>query len=497
MSAPAPAPAAVAETHTSTVLFTGDRAYKIKKPVALGFLDFRTPEQRRAACLAEVALNRRFAPDVYLGVAEVRDEAGRACDWVVVMRRMPADRRLARLVRADPADPELAVALRELARLLAAHHAGARRSERIDRAVGAGALRARWVDTLTALTQFRGTVLPAATLDELGRRALAFVDGRGPLFAARVAAGKARDGHGDLLADDVFCLPDGPRALDCLEFDEDLRAVDGIDDAASLAMDLERLGAPTLAGHWMAAFLEFAGEGGCDALVHHYTAYRAGVRLKVACLRYAQGDAASAGTARDLAAVALRHLRLGAPRLVLVGGAPGTGKSTVAAGLADALGATLLRSDRLRKELAGLDPSSPTPDGRGEALYTPAAVHAVYAALLARAALLLGRGETVVLDATWGSEQERAAARRTGAAAHAEVAELRCAAPPRVAADRTRQRRGDPSDATPAVARALAAQFVAWPEATVLDTTAPLAEVAGRALAAVTAPADPPAPAAG
>ena len=460
---------AVVETHCATVFFVGDRAYKVKKPLDLGFVDFRTRESRRRACHQEIELNRRFAPDVYLGVAEVRAEDGPPCDWVVVMRRMPADRRLSALLAIGE---DVSDAVRAVARLLAVHHAGARRSPAIDEQGSPAALRRRWRDNLDVLHEFRDSVLDADLLDEIEDRALRYVDGRHRLLAERIAAGRIRDGHGDLLADDIFCLPDGPRVLDCLEFDADLRAVDGLDDAACLTMDLERLGAADRAEQFLEWFCEFSGESRVDSLIHHYIAYRAGVRLKVACLRWAQGDDASADTVQHLAEVAVAHLRTAEPRLILVGGSPGTGKSTVAGGLADRLGGVLIRSDRLRKERAGLAPEQPAEAPWKTGLYTPEGTEKTYQEMTSRAAELLGRGETVVLDASWSDAAARQRARDVASAAYSLVSEIRCWAPIDVVDDRIARRRAtsDASDATSELARRMEQEFQPWPEAVELST---------------------------
>ena len=180
-----------------------------------------------------------------------------------------------------------------------------------------------------------------------------FLAGRSALLDARVRGGHIVDGHGDLLAADIFCLADGPRILDCLEFDDKLRWLDGLDDAAFLAMDLERLGADELAGRFLDWYVEFSGDPAPASLRHHYVAYRAFVRAKVGCLRARQGDRLAGQEASQLAALTLRHLRAGAVTVVLVGGLPGTGKSALAGALADRLGWTVLSSDRIRKELAG------------------------------------------------------------------------------------------------------------------------------------------------
>jgi hypothetical protein len=466
------APAAVAETHSAVVMFVGDLAYKLKKPVDLGFLDFRTRERREAVCHREVELNRRLAPDVYLGVADVVGPDGRPCDHLVVMRRMPDDRRLSALVRqAGPGDRALDDHLWHLAHLLAAFHAGADRSDAADRAASRDALAARWA-TNTADLVTRDCV-PRAQVEDVDRRAQEYLRGRRPLLARRIAEGRACDGHGDLLADDIFCLDDGPRVLDCIEFDTGLRLDDALADVCFLAMDLERLGRPDLADRFLAAYREHADDAWPASLAHHHVAYRAQVRAKVAAIRAGQGDGASAGEARRLLDLAQRHLVDGTVRLVLVGGLPGTGKSTVAAGLGEALAATVLGSDEIRKEQAGLRPDQPTPAPFGQGLYRPEATAATYAELLRRAGVALAHGETVVADATWGDDGRRAAARDLAAAAHAELVELRCAAPEAVAAERIRARLGaggGASDATPEVATALAAAEAPWPSARPIDT---------------------------
>jgi aminoglycoside phosphotransferase family enzyme/predicted kinase len=480
--------AAVAETHCATVFFAGDRAYKVKKSLDLGFVDFSTPEHRRAACNREVELNRRFAPDVYLGVAEVSTPDDGPCEWIVVMRRMPADRRLSTLIASVV---DVSGELRLVARQLAVHHSTARRSPRIDHAGSQAALRTRWRDNLTALDAFGGRLLDVGTLDRITTLALSYVDGRGPLLRSRIEAGMIRDGHGDLLADDIFGLPDGPRILDCLEFDDDLRAVDGLDDAACLAMDLERLGDAELGMRFMEWFTEFSGEVPVDSLIHHYMAYRATMRAKVHCLRWVQGDVASAATACRLLDIALRHLLAGEPVMVLVGGGPGTGKSTVAGHLADARGAVLLRSDHLRKERAGIAPVTPAAAAWQSGLYAPESTRGTYADLVERGAAILQRGESVVLDATWADAGMRDRARDAADSTHSRLVELRCTAPIDVATTRilARTGTGNPADADPAIAARITADFDEWPEAIDVPTDVPLRDSLDRSVAAAGGPA--------
>lgn len=467
--------AGLRESHSAVVLLAGDRAYKLKKPVSLGFLDYGTRQAREAACRREVELNRRLAPDVYLGVGALGlPEAGPG-EPVVVMRRMPEDRRLAALAASGTVQDD---DLRRIARTLAAFHAGADRSPRIAAEGGRDALRGRWLANFRQARVFH-PLLGAEPVREVERLALRFLAGRERLFALRQAQGRVVDGHGDLLADDIFCLPDGPRLLDCLEFDDRLRFVDGLDDAAFLAMDLERLGAADAADRFLRWYLEFSGDPAPPALVHHYVAYRAFVRAKVGCLRHQQGDPDAAEPARRLVELARRHLRAGRVRLVLVGGLPGTGKSTLAGALADRLGMVLVSSDAVRRELAGIPPGQPAAAPFRQGIYTPELTRQVYAELLLRARAGLGRGESVVLDASWTDEEHRAAAHDLARRLHAEPVGLRCQAPDEVVRARLAARRGPASahgsDAGPEVAAAMAAavpaEVQAWPEAVPVDTS--------------------------
>jgi aminoglycoside phosphotransferase family enzyme/predicted kinase len=465
----------VRETHAAVVFLIGDRAYKLKKPLDLGFLDFTTRSKRQAVCRREVELNRRMSPDVYLGVADIHGPDGALCDHLVVMRRMPAERRLSTLVNtgAPVAEP-----LRRLALILATFHATAQRGPEISAEGGRDAIQRRWTDSLDQIRPFRGTVLDDDLTGEIERRTIDFLTGRKPLFDARIAAGRVVDGHGDLLADDIFCLDDGPRVLDCIEFDDRLRWLDGLDDAAFLAMDLECLGAPHLATRFLDWYAEFSADPAPAALRHHYIAYRAFVRAKVACLRHAQGDESAAGDAARHAAIAAGHLRAGAVSLILVGGLPGTGKSTLAGRLADRLGAVLLSSDRIRKELAGLSPDTPAAAPYQQGIYTAAWTERTYAALLTRAEQLLHHGESVVIDASWTRAPHRISAREVAARTHSTLVPIRCEAAPDVAVARLRRRAPavsevpSISDADEWIAQAMAVHSDSWGEAATVRTDA-------------------------
>jgi aminoglycoside phosphotransferase family enzyme/predicted kinase len=450
------------------VCLIGDRAYKLKKPVDLGFLDFSSLHARREACRREVELNRRLSPDVYLGLATLTGPDGRECEDLVVMRRMPDARRLAHLVRTgDAGDAQM----RAIARLVAAFHAGARRAPEISAEGSCAALSGRWTASFDQVRPFHHAVLDPSVCEECEHLVRRYLAGREGLLADRMRDGRIVDGHGDLLADDIFCLNDGPRILDCLEFDDRLRYLDELDDAAFLAMDLESLGAEDLARRYLNYYLEYSGDPAPASLLAHYLAYRAFVRVKVDCLRHAQGDPDAGEAARRLLGLTVRHLREGAVRLILVGGLPGTGKSTLAGGLADRLGMVVLSSDRIRKELAGIPPEAPAPAPYEEGLYSPDRTEAVYRELLARADAALGMGESVVLDASWTRKSHRDAARSLTDETSSDLVPLLCRAPYALTASRLTTGRRGSSDADAAIAAAMAQDTDPWPDAHVIDTT--------------------------
>ncbi len=477
---PADPPAEIVETHVSVIAMVGDRAYKLLKPVDLGFLDHRRREDRLAACRRETEVNRRFAPDVYLGVLDVLEADGTPRDHLIEMRRMPASRCLSRLLDTAAAPERVG----EVARAVAGLHRDSPTSARIRAAGAPEAVLGLWEEGLEALATRAPGVVDPPDVDRARELATTYIAGRRPLLEGRVADGWIRDGHGDLLCDDVYCLADGPRALDCLAFDDRLRHGDVLGDIAFLAMDMEARGHPGLAALLVREWSRALDERHPASLEDLYVAYRAHVRSKVAALRSVQRDAGAGPRARALHGLALAHLERARVRLVLVGGAPGTGKSTVAAGLAEATGWTVLSTDTIRRDLVRAG-DLPAPTGvPDEGLYAPAATEHVYAEMLRRAQARLGLGESVVLDASWGRDDRRERARRVAAAGGAAIEEIRCALAPALAAERVRARRAageGASDATPAIAERLAAREEPWPEAHTLDTAGPPEQVAGAA----------------
>ena len=536
--------AVLAETHTSTLLMLGDRVYKIKKAVKLPFVDLSTRELRLANCRREIELNRRTAPDVYLGVGEFTEPGAEASEPVVVMRRMPAERSLSSLLKAGRR-AEAARCVDEVAELIARFHASLDAEKHYDLPGTMASLwREGWEQTQRFArspadhsTPHRAVAVPGSALVEGGRgepgavtgaghceggrgepgnvlgaglavgdpRESALLDrealdetyalateylaGRRPMLTAREQAGLVRDGHGDLLADDVYLLADGPRVLDCLEFDRRLRLGDVLLDLAFLMMDLELHGAPELARALVDKYRQLDAGQHPRSLEHHYVAYRAWVRAKVECLRYEAGDPGArerAGAALELARSEARAARV---HLVAIGGLPGTGKSTVAREIveSDERDWALLSSDRIRKQLAGLDPTAEVTTAFATGIYDTAHTAATYAEMARRAATALERGVSVILDASWTDSRERAVLQRLATDHHAALTQVRCDAPLDVCRARITARREGPrvSDADHAVLHGMSQHAAPWPEALTLDTTVPSQSAATHVLEAL------------
>ncbi|MDI9914466.1 AAA family ATPase [Rhodococcus sp. IEGM 1379] len=459
----------VRETTTGVVILVRDRAYKIKKAISTAYLDFGSPAQREAALLRELELNRRMCPDVYLGVTHLNDPLDESIEPILVMARMPDDRRLSSMITSGQ---DVTDELHDIASAVSEFHRRAARGTWIDERATADSVGARWKTNLAELRKLCVGTVPGDTVDELENLAESFILGRTALFDKRIAAGHIVDGHGDLLSDDIFVLPDGPRILDCLDFDDRLRFVDTVDDASFLAMDLEFLGHEDLAGAFLTSMATMSQDRPPRALIDHYIAYRATVRAKVDALRMRQGDRGSVARLERHLALAYSHLRRAEVRLCLVGGLPGSGKSTLSAALAEYTGAVVVSSDRVRRELVDNGTLTGSVREYREGLYSPVAMDTVYSEMLTRAHEQLTRGQSVILDATWSDSKHRQQAEALAASTSSKLIEIYCSAALPVAVQRIAMRTESLSDATAATATAIERDHDPWPEAVSIDTNA-------------------------
>ena len=460
------------QTHISHVFLTRQRVYKLRKAVDLPFLHFATRAERDRDCLREVALNRRLAPDVYLGVAPVvENESGYrvgrvaesltpgAVEHCVVMRRLPVGRDALSLLESGALGaPHLASVARVLARFHAAHRLGPPppwdRESWLARV--AHPVREN-VDVMQGLADG----LDAAAVGLLGERAEAGLEGLANRLDGRRRRGRIVDGHGDLHLQHIWFEggPETPLFIDCIEFNDELRCIDSASEVAFLAMDLGYRRRADLAAAFLDAYAAEADDHDLFAVVDWYAAYRAAVRAKVAALAASDPDI-EAGQRSGAAQSAERHLSfalslLATPApgpLVVLCGTVGSGKSSAARALAQVSGGVVISSDRTRKHMAGVSPGARAAAPPGEGLYTDERTDAVYAGLLERAESVLAAGRTAILDATFSSarQRERARAWAAGRGIRAWLVEVHC--PADVARGRLECRAAegrDPSDAGP------------------------------------------------
>jgi uncharacterized protein len=418
----------LAETHLSWVFLTGRYAYKVKKPVKLPFVDFSTLKLRKRFCDEELRVNRRFAPELYLGVVPIggtpaAPRIGRrpAFEYAVKMREFPSGARLDRSLAANSVPR---AAFGELGARFAELHA------RLPRVRGAavdeiGAAALRNIDELEPMTE-RADRQKLAALRAWTERQL---ERLGPVFARRAAAGAERECHGDLHLQNLLWRDGKIVAFDALEFDRKLRDIDVVSEIAFLAMDLHAHDRADLAYEFTSRYLEAGGDYGGIAVLPFYRVQRALVRAKVAAIKRAQSAADGHEAERYLDTAAELAARR-TPLLVITHGLSGSGKTTVTDELVSRLPAIRARSDLERKRLHGLAPMARSGSGLGTGLYAGAGTQKTYAALADIADGLLRNGENALIDAAFLRRRDRLDFRQVAAANGARFAILECAASP-------------------------------------------------------------------
>jgi aminoglycoside phosphotransferase family enzyme/predicted kinase len=459
---PAPRPAAVElrQTHASWVFLTEREAWKLKRPVDHGFLDYSDAEKRRRCCDEEVRLGRRLAPDVYLGVVDVHRGAGGhtfvgeepVVDHAVRMRRLPDEESAQALLAAGRLGP---AHLSRLAERLAEFYDAAPALAGDDLATQ---LRANIEENQRQTLPFAGRFVDGGLVEELSRWQLERATELEPELRGRVTGGRVREGHGDVRLEHAYFpggLPDGPLVIDPIEFNRGFRCVDAALDVAFLAMELDAAARPELASWFLASFARAANDYDFYPLVDLYCSYRAWVRAKVACFVAADRSTApakatrKAGEAAALLALAASYARPSRqpPRVLVVSGMIGAGKSTLAEALCQELGFPVVSSDATRKHLFGL-----RPDQAGSpALYSDEATARTYAEVFRRGRAVLRSGRGVILDAAFRSVATRARARAMASKFHCPFLLVELDADDQLLLTRLRARHRTVSDAREAL----------------------------------------------
>lgn len=464
------------QTHVSYIFITDRFVYKIKKPVDFGFLNFTTVDRRRFYCEEEVRLNRRLSPDVYLGVVELRGDAGKAgftgdgqvIDYAVKMKRLPETEMLDRVVDEGRASGDDMV---RLARVVAEFHQSAERGAEINLFGSVDSIRQNWDENFRLVSGFTGSSIPLASFELIQSRVTQFMAAEAGLFEGRVEQGFIRDCDGDLHLANI-CLGDEIRIFDCIEFNNRFRYIDTASDIAFLLMDLDYHSSSHLAQVFIEEYCKVTGDTGCLDLLDFYKIYRAFVRGKVAALTSIDPEMLESDR-REALEASIRYFRLASGYIlrqklhgsvIMVAGLPGSGKSTFARQLGVELGLTVLSSDRIRKGIH--QPETGLKEGDGSDLYSSAADSATYSELCRQAALYLQDGGSVIVDATFRRRSDRDLLRRTAGAHGASVWLAVTDAPKDTILQRLEERKSNPdrySDAGVEVYRMMVASYD-WPD---------------------------------
>ena len=449
----------VLQTHISAVLLTGSLAYKIKKPVNLGFLDFSSLAARRFYCEEELRLNRRTAPELYLRVVPITGSedapaiggSGSPIEYALVMRQFQqqalfdAMARRGALSRTHMAD---------LAHAVAKFHAAAARAEPLgsfgspEKVLSLALENFDQIRALAAEGSTRLEQLRAWTCEEHARRVA--------MFTARAQEGFVRECHGDLHLRNIALIDGVPTPFDCIEFSDELRWIDVMSELAFLVMDLFAHRLPGLAFAFLDAYLEHAGDYQGLALLRFYAVYRALVRAKVACIRAHQPGVLAEERAQSDKRY-LDHLSLAGdlasrdrPALIIMHGLSGSGKSTAAAELVALLGAIRCRSDVERKRLHGISAGARSGSALAAGIYSSAANRQTYDRLAGFARDVLDAGYPVIVDAAFLSRNERDCFRALAQDCGAPFAIASCSAPLPLLRERVMRREGQGRDASEA-----------------------------------------------
>jgi hypothetical protein len=438
------------ETHISWVLLTGPYAYKIKKPVNLGFLDFSTLEKRRFYCEEELRLNRRLAPALYLEVVSITGSSaspllsgsGEAIEYAVKMVQFPEEARLDRmLVRGELRPQHIDLLAQELAgfhgRIAVAGN---------DKPFG---------DPDHIYEPVRQNFIQIRPRIEAGDEAqlrrleiwseMSFAELR-RAFEARKHGGFIRECHGDAHLANMVWLEERAMLFDCLEFSDNLRWIDVMSELAFLVMDLDDRGRPDLARRALNSYLEHTGDYTGLAVFRFYQVYRALVRAKVACIRLSQSGLSDAEKNRGreeyrgYANLAGRYTQPPPPALIITHGLSGSGKTWLSQQLLESLDAVRVRSDIERKRLHGLAPGERSGSDIDSGIYAPDASRRTYARLAELAATILRAGHTVIVDAACLKRHQRDPLRIVAQQERAPCVILDIQTPENILRERLRQR---------------------------------------------------------
>jgi uncharacterized protein len=450
-------PIEMVQTHISVVLLGQHHVLKLKKPVDFGFLNYTTLEKRHRACEAEVDLNRRLCPDIYLAIQPVTEidgevhlsSEGRVIDYGVWMKRLPAERMLDRMV-AEGAVTEAMID--RVAGRLSRFHRVARRSPEVYAYGRPDAIRRNWEENFTQTVPYVGRTITPQAYDAISAWVTRWMVNSDELLQSRVRDGRICDGHGDLRCESV-CVTDGICIFDCIEFNDRFRCGDVASEVAFLEMDLYVRGRPDLGYYFSECYQRRTGDRELFSLMPFYRCYRAYVRGKVLSFRLDEPEfgeeqrRAAATRADNYFKLARRYAApLDRPTVIAVMGLSGTGKTSVARSIAVELGLRVISSDAVRKDIFN---HAVQREGYSEGIYSPEANRLTYQALLDRGRYLFEEDRGVILDATFQRADDWRRARELALTLGAEWRLIECQLAPDLLKSRLANRNADGlSDAT-------------------------------------------------
>jgi aminoglycoside phosphotransferase family enzyme/predicted kinase len=403
---------AVIETHISFVLLTGAFAYKIKKSVDLGFVDFTSLEKRRHFCEEELRLNGSLAPTLYLGVVPVcgpveapRIEGnGEVLEYAVRMRQFPQEALADRMLASGAFAPRHVDAL---ANRVAAFHEQAAAADESDAPASVQATRRFVFQNFAQMLALPAGLEHRATLERIENWTGSEHERLEAIFVQRARQGGVRECHGDLHLGNVVLLDDEPTPFDSIEFNPELRWIDVMNEVAFVVMDLHSAKRRDLAARFLNVYLESSGDYEGIGVLRYYLVYRAMVRAKIGLMRLAQLAAGSqeaaalARQSRRYLALARAFIRQHRPFMVITHGLSGSGKTTLSQPLLELSGAIRIRSDVERKRMHGLSPRQPAAADVAAGLYRRDVSEAVYQRLLQLAERIVDAGHCAIVDATF------------------------------------------------------------------------------------------------
>ncbi len=413
----------VVQTHISVVFIADELVFKIKKPVNFGFLDFSDLDKRKHFCAEEVRLNARLCPDIYLGVVPITDDGtsieiqgkGAVVEYGVKMKRLPEESMMDGLLGRGMVTPD---DMTRIASVLTPFYRRAPTGRRIDRYGTIAVIGLNCDENFNQTRPYIGKTISPQHFQSIKEFTENTFKTKAGLFEERLRGGFIREGHGDLHSRNICLTPQDVYIYDCIEFNERFRMGDVAQDIAFLSMDLDSFRYPALSRFFIDEYVRLSGDTGLVTLIDFYACYHAFSRGKVTSFELGEEEIDSEekkrAASRARAYFHLAHhyaVKETSPFLVIMFGLAGTGKSGVADLLSDQMGFQVIRSDEVRKEIAGVNRAEHRYGDFEEGIYSKEMTEKTYRVLIDRAKGLLADNRSVILDACFLKEDERRQAR--------------------------------------------------------------------------------------